>query len=176
MKSLITSTLLLASLLLSGCASMGPPVMPGDSEQEVVAKRGVPSGRYQDGDQVLLEYPGGAFGQYAYMARIGPDGRLISYEQVLTVEKFATIKINESNKSDVLKTVGRPSETSWLSLPQLEVWSYRYRENDVWNSIMHIHFDQAGIVRKMENARDPLFEEDDFMFRNRIRSGGRGRR
>lgn len=176
MKSLIASLLLLASLFLSSCVSIGPPVMPGDSEQDVIAKRGVPADRYQDGDQVLLQYPGGMYGQYSYMARLGPDGRLINFEQVLTLEKFGQIKINESNKHHVLKTVGRPSETSWLSLPQLEVWSYRYRESGVWNSIMHIHFDQSGIVRKMENARDPLFEEDDFMFRNRIRSGGRGRR
>jgi len=82
--------------------------------------------------------------------------------------------LNESTKADVLRTVGTPSETSWLSLPQLEVWSYRYKENGVWNSMMHIHFDRAGIVRKMENGRDPLYEEDEFFFRNRL-SPGRGR-
>lgn len=177
MKMRLACLTLLAAFALSGCVT-APPLMPGDTEQDVIEKRGAPAGRYQDGDNILLEYPGGYFGQYSYMARIGPDGRLISFEQVLTTERFATIVINQSTKLDVLKTVGRPSETSWLSLPQLEVWSYRYKESGVWNSIMHIQFDQAGIVRRMENLRDPMFEEDDFFSRNRFdgRSRGRGRR
>lgn len=175
MKTRLACLLLLSTLILGGCVS-GPPLMPGDTEQDVIAKRGVPAFRYQDGNQIVLEYPGGYYGQYSYMARLGPDGRLMGYEQIKTVEKFATIKINQSTKLDVLKAVGHPSETSWLSLPQLEVWSYRYRENDVWNSIMHIQFDQAGIVRRMENLRDPMFDEDDFMSRHRLGGGGRSRR
>jgi hypothetical protein len=176
MKSLLVSLLMLASLILGGCATaFGPPPMPGESEQDVVARRGVPAGRYQEGDQILLDYPGGTYGQYGYMARFGPDGRLIDYEQVRTVQKFGMIKLNESTKDDVLRIVGRPSETSWLSLPQLEVWSYRYKENNVWNSMMHIEFDRSGVVRKVENGRDPLYDDSDFMFRNRF-GGGRGRR
>jgi len=166
---------LLVALALGGCAStFGPPPAPGSSEQDVITRMGKPGYRYQAGDQTLLEYPGGYYGQQTFMARFGPDGRLISVDQVRTVERFAMLKLNESTKADVLRTVGTPSETSWLSLPQLEVWSYRYKENGVWNSMMYIHFDRAGIVRKMENGRDPLYEEDEFFFRNRL-SPGRGR-
>jgi len=176
MKMRFFSFWMLAALLalLAGCAFA--PVEPGDTEQDVVTKRGAPAARFQDGDMTVLNYPGGYYGQYSYMARFGPDGRLVRYEQVLTAEKFAAIKINESTKLDVLRTVGQPSETSYLSLPDLEVWSYRYRENGVWNSIMHIQFDRSGIVRRMQNLRDPMFDEDDFMFRNRIQGSGlRGR-
>ncbi len=143
-------------LLLAGCAGFGnPPVMPGETEQAVVAKLGQPTHRYVDGKEQLLEYAQGPWGQKTYMARIGPDGKLISYDQVLTTQKFAAIKIDSATKNDVLRTIGAPTETSYLTLSQLEVWSYPYKESGVWDSMMHVHFDRAGIVRKMINGPDP---------------------
>ncbi|MDB5840972.1 MAG: outer membrane protein assembly factor BamE [Herminiimonas sp.] len=143
-----------ATLLLTLGACGTVPVNIGESEQQVIAKLGNPTHRYQDGNDRLLEYMQGPWGQATYMARIGPDGKLISYEQALAADKFAKIKIGESRKEDVLRTIGAPSETSYLSLPKLEVWSYPYRESNVWDSVMHVHFDDAGTVRQMMNAPD----------------------
>jgi hypothetical protein len=153
---------LLAALLatLAGCALMTNPPVAGTTESEIVAQLGRPTASYQDGNNKLLEYAHGPAGQQTYMARIGTDGKLISYEQVLTAERFGTIKIGEASKDDVLHAIGTPSETSYLSLPKLEVWSYRYKESGVWNSMMHVHFDQAGIVRKLQNGPDPLYDHD----------------
>lgn len=159
MKAFIASLQLLVSALSAKCMSFFSPYpLPGANEQEVVVRMGEPANRYRDGSQTLLEYPGGHFGQQTFMARMGPDGRMISLEQVRTLEKFGTVKVGQASKDDVLRNVGTPSETSWLPLPQQEVWSYRYRENNVWDSMMHIHFDQDGVVRKIENGRDPLYE------------------
>ena len=133
----------------------------------MIAKRGQPTQRYQDGKDKLLEYALGPWGQKTYMARIGPDGTVVSFEQVLTTQKFGTIKIGETTKDDVLKIIGRPSETSHLPLRDLEVWSYPYKEAGVWNSIMHVHFDKAGIVQQMMNGPDLRFDPDrkfPFMF------------
>jgi hypothetical protein len=153
---------------LSACAIFNPPTLhPGEAETEVIAKLGQPTNRYQDGNTQLLEYATGPWGQRTYMARIGPDNRLISYEQVLTVEKFATIKVGEATKPDVLRAIGRPSDTSYLRLSDLEVWSYPYREAESWDSLMHVHFDRNGIVRKMQNGPDPRFDPDSrfpFLF------------
>jgi hypothetical protein len=160
----IFSVVLLA--FLAACSTLfPPPVNVGDTETDVIAKRGPPTHRYEDGRDHLLEYMHGPWGQETYMARIGPDGRIISFEQVLTTQKFATIKIGEATKSDVLRIIGHPSEISYLSLSELEVWSYPYKENRVWNSLMHVHFDKSGIVRKMLNSPDTRFEEDmRFLF------------
>lgn len=152
---------LIAATLLTACAGIGVPSMtPGEPEAVVISKLGAPTHRYQDGKDSLLEYMHGPWGQATYMARIGPDKRLISYEQVLTTQKFATLQIGKSTKQDVLHTVGAPSDTSYLSLSDLEVWSYPYRESNVWNSIMHVHFDRNGIVQKLLNTPDPRFEPD----------------
>jgi outer membrane protein assembly factor BamE (lipoprotein component of BamABCDE complex) len=147
--------------ILAGCASFGnPPIQAGEPEQQVITALGTPTHRYQDGKDHLLEYMRGPFGQQTYMARIGPDGRLISYEQVLRSDKFASIKVGQATKQDILRTIGAPSETSYLTLPQLEVWSYPYKEAGVWDSMMHVHFDNAGIVRKMMNGPDPRRDPD----------------
>lgn len=160
----IVSRLLRISLLIltiSACtALMPPPVEIGDTELELIAKRGQPTHRYRDGQEHLLEYPLGPWGQKTYMARVDANGTVTSFEQVLTSQKFSRIQVDKANKNDVLQLIGSPSETSYLSLTDLEVWSYPYKENDVWDSIMHIHFDKAGIVRKMLNGPDPRFDPD----------------
>ncbi|MET0982464.1 MAG: hypothetical protein ABWY02_10215 [Telluria sp.] len=133
----------------------------GEPVAAVTAKLGQPTAVYPAPDGQVLEYATGPMGQFTWMARIGPDGRLLSYEQVLTGEKFATIKIDQATKEDVLRTIGRPAERSRVAMRNYEVWSYRYKEAGVWNSLMHVHFDQNGIVRQMLNGPDPLFEVRD---------------
>ena len=152
---------------LAGCAALGRvPPSPGDPVATVTAKYGQPTAIYPDrGDAgEVLEYATGPMGQTTWMARIGPDGRLASFEQVLTGEKFATIKIGSATKDEVLHTIGRPAEHSHVALHDYEVWSYRYKENGVWNSMMHVHFDHAGIVQLMQNGPDPMYEERRFFF------------
>ncbi len=156
-------SLLIATLfaLLQGCAILhGGTITPGETEAQVIGKLGQPTNRYRDEKGNLLEYARGPWGQQTYMARVGPDGRVTSFEQVLTLQKFATITPGQANKKDVLHTIGAPSDTSYLSFSDLEVWSYPYKESDVWNSLMHVHFDRNGVVQKMMNGPDPRFDPD----------------
>ncbi|MEO6352142.1 MAG: hypothetical protein ABI575_09050 [Oxalobacteraceae bacterium] len=166
-----TKSALLACILLSltGCASFGaPPVIPGQSEAEVISLLGQPSARYQDGDETILAYVRGPWGQQTYMARLDADRHLKSYEQVLTTQKFATVKIGGTSQQDILRTFGKPAETSYLSLSDLTVWTYRYKENGVWDSMMHVHFDRNGIVRKMMNGPDTWLEPREELLGHRF--------
>ena len=161
MKYISQAQLAVLLLSTSACAGFGTaPVSIGEPEAAIIAKLGKPSHRYPDGNTLLLEYAHGPWGQQTYMARFDSAGKLIAYEQVLTSQKFATITVGTSNKTDVLHTIGAPSETSFLALPQLEVWSYPYKENGVWDSMMHVHFDKQGIVQKMMNGPDPNRDPD----------------
>jgi hypothetical protein len=94
------------------------------------------------------------------MARIGADGRLQSYRQVLSTAVFATIIVGTSTKEDVFRTIGSPGETQYFLRIQQEVWSYAYKESNAWDSLMHVYFDQQGIVRKMMNGPDLRFDPD----------------
>ena len=127
----------------------------------MIAKLGQPTARIPDGEQHLLEYSHNPWGQAIDMARFDRNNRLLSYQQVLTVEKFSSIKIGLSTKADVLRAIGHPSETMYLSRLQLEVWSYPYKEDSVWDSLMSVHFDNNGIVKMMQNGPDPRFEAKD---------------
>ena len=152
-------TVLAAAVLLpslSSCASwLAPPVQPGQTEAEVIAKLGRPTNVYQDGASRALEYMHGPMGQTTEMARIGPDGKLVSFEQVLNMRTFSTITVGEADKNKVLRTVGTPSQIQYFRLSKLEAWNYPYRENGIWDSMMTVYFDKSGIVRKMENGPDP---------------------
>lgn len=161
MKILHCSLFVALVAFLSGCATLFPgTVNVGDAESEVISKRGQPTNRYQDGKETLLEYSLGPWGQKTFMARLDASGKVISFEQVLTTQKFATIKVGETRKEEVLRLIGAPSDTSYLSLRDMEVWSYPYKEANVWNSIMHVHFDRSGVVRQMLNGPDPRFDPD----------------
>ena len=163
MRKLPISILAAISLALAGCAGLGgPPPAPGDSADTVRLKLGQPTATYSAGPEQVLEYANGPMGQTTFMAHIGADGRLTTFEQVLTGEKFATLKVGTATRDDVLHTIGRPAERSYLPLRDFEVWSYRYKEAGVWNSMMHVHFDRAGIVRMMQNGPDPMYEERRF--------------
>ncbi len=143
---------------LNSCATWGTaPVHAGQTEAEVVARLGQPTQVYQDGASRLLEYMHGPMGQTTEMARIGPDGKLAAFEQVLTMQTFAKIKVGEADKNSVLRTIGAPSETRFYAAAQLEAWSYPFKENGVWDSLMSVYFDKAGVVRKLENGPDPRF-------------------
>jgi hypothetical protein len=150
------------SFALAGCATplfhKAPPA--GTPLAEVTARLGKPTEVYAepDGGQVL-EYRGQPMGQFQHMARIGADGKLVSYEQVLTTENFAKVDVNRWTKDDILRHFGRPAEAVHVRKDDDEVWSYRYKENGVWNSMMNVYFNQRGIVRQLRNEPDPLLDD-----------------
>ncbi len=156
MRKIINLAILAA--LLGGCAGLArtPPAV-GDPLVTVTSKFGQPSATYRDGAGQVLEYATGPFGQQTWMARIGADGRLVSFEQVLESGKFATVRVGVTTRDEILRTFGKPADTSRVGLTGQEVWSYRYKESGVWNSLMHVHFDQGGVVSMMMNGPDPMF-------------------
>lgn len=154
MKKMIAMTSF--SLLLGACAGPGgPPPLPGESAEAVQARLGRPTATYTDGDATVLEYATGPSGQYTWMARFGADGRLQTYQQVLSSEQFATVRIGKDDKASILHRFGRPVQQQHYALSDQDAWSYRYKEQGVWNSMMTIQFAPNGMVSAMMNGPDP---------------------
>jgi hypothetical protein len=150
------------SMLLGACAAplFRHPPPPGAPLSAVVARLGQPDAVYHEPDGGSdLEYRGQPMGQFQYMARMSPDGRLIVYEQVLTDANFAKVKVGQTTKDEILRMFGRPAEVSRVHVHDYEVWSYRYKESGVWNSLMSVNFDQNGVVQQMLNGPDPMYDD-----------------
>ena len=154
------AALLALSLGLAGCSALSPKLAPGTPAADVTARLGQPSATYPDPDGgQVLEYRGQPMGQFQHMARIGADGRLLSYEQVLTTENFARIDVGRWNHDDVLRNFGRPAEVVRSRLDEGEIWSYRYKEKGVWDSLMNVDFNARGTVLRVFNSPDPLLDD-----------------
>jgi hypothetical protein len=160
-KTMRAAALVLAALSLSACAPLfRQPPPAGAPLAAVTAALGKPAASYPepDGGQVL-EYRGQPMGQFQHMARIGPDGRLVSYDQVLTNENFAKIEIGRWNRDDVLRHFGRPAEVVRSRLDEGEIWSYRYKEEGLWNSMMNVDLNARGTVLRVFKSPDPLLDD-----------------
>ena len=177
MKRLLSLFSILFIVLFSGCATFASPLEPGATAEAVQARHGKPSAIYPDGDTVLWEYAGGFWSQFTHMARLDKNNRLVSWEQVRTDQKFATLKPGKSDQAAVLRTVGQPTEVARVRLNSFEVWSYRYKQDGVWDSLMHVMFDEDGIVQRMEAGQDLMGEERGALRRSGVSigfGGGRG--
>jgi hypothetical protein len=160
-KTIKTTAALALILSLAACAPVirrTPPV--GAPLAEVTAKLGKPNAVYQEADgSQIYEYTGQPMGQFNHMARIRPDGTLLSYEQVLTSENFAKIDVSRWNKDDVLRHFGHPAQVMRSRLEDGEIWSYRYKEKGVWDSLMNVDFNARGVVLRTYNSADPVLDD-----------------
>ncbi|HET7773880.1 MAG TPA: hypothetical protein VFK82_08655 [Burkholderiaceae bacterium] len=154
-RTLAPSLMLLA--LLAGCAG---PVTPGMPMAQALAERGTPA--------VRLALPGGGerviysntFGQFNQVIESDATGQVRRVYNSLTDEGFAQIRIGQWTQEDVRAAFGRPAETTIVGFAEkrARVWSYRYRQDGVWNSLMHVHFGEDGRVSEFYPGPDPLFE------------------
>lgn len=146
----------LLSLSAAACSVFAPVNLPaGATEAEVVARLGKPTHVYPDGQGKVLEYMLGPAGQGTRMAHFDASGKLVSFGEALTMQNFGTLKPMVSNREDILRTVGAPSEIVGYGFSDLKGWNYPYRESGIWDSQMTLYVDQAGIMHKMENGPDP---------------------
>jgi hypothetical protein len=153
------AVLALATTLLSGCASWRT-VPVGATLEQTTARYGKPDAVYPapDGGQ-MLEYRGQPMGQFQHMAKMSADGRLVSYEQVLTTQNFARIQVAQWNRDDVLRNFGRPAEIAPDRATGFEVWSYRYKQDGLWNSFFNVYLNGRGEVARTGNSPDPVLDD-----------------
>lgn len=122
----------IVAAVLAGCALGTPTVQPGQSEAEVLAAMGAPTGRYtlpQGGQR--LEYATGPNGRVTWMVDLDAGGRVTGLAQVLQERYFAQVRDGMS-REDLLRLLGRPAERAgeWQ---HRETWSWRFETYDcVW--------------------------------------------
>jgi hypothetical protein len=131
--------------LLSGCAGYSPSRdLVGQDREVLVASMGQPERQYEVDGLTVLHYPRGPAGSHTYFVYVGKDGRVVKSEQVLTEERFNTIR-SGMTKDQVIGVLGVTKITMGLARQRGYVWFYRY-ENASCKSFM-IEFAPDDIVR-----------------------------
>ena len=152
---LLRSTLAVATVALGACASLAPGGLPpGTSIAQARASFLGPTGEYPlPGGGTRLEFARGAHGKQTYMLDFDAAGSLVSSEQVLTEQNFATIVPGLLAK-EVRMRLGRPAEVFNVPWQRLQVWNYRYYPGDcVW---YQISISEGGRVTESNYGSDPI--------------------
>lgn len=153
--------------LLAACGNMAE-IPPGTPLQAVQADYG--RANYQctmpDGTQrvVWSQQP---MGQYAFGSNLAPDGSVVQVQNMLSDEQFSQLASGTWTPEMVRCMFGPPAIIDSVGLPSRReiVWSYRYKQAGVWNSLMYVYFGTDGKqVTRHHSGPDPLYDRDSNVF------------
>ena len=131
--------------LLGACAAVQVPrPTAGQSEAEVIARLGPPTGRYTlpAGGQ-RLEYATGPYGRTTWMVDLDSAGKVTGSFQALTEANFMKVR-DGMPRDEVLRMLGRPADQAGEYMNR-QTWSWRYPTYEcLW---ARITFEPDGKVR-----------------------------
>ncbi|UOD51004.1 hypothetical protein [Orrella daihaiensis] len=159
--------LLLPLSALVGCANIAE-VAPGTPYADVTAKFGKPTTfcDLADGSNRAI-WTSQPFGEQAWAAVVTTDGIVQSMQPVLKDKSFERLSQGTWTPERVRCAFGPPADVDEVGLPGVRkvVWSYRYRQYDVWYSMMYVFFDPATqIVVNHYPGPDPMYMYGDIWF------------
>ena len=157
----LKTALLPLLLALTGCAGIAS-TPPGTPLAEVEAKFGKPTIAcpLSNGGQRLV-WSTQPMGQYAWGTRTTPDAKVGHIDQILTDEHFRVLDTGTWTAEQVLCEFGPPAERGMVGMPSVAqmVWSYRYRQEGVFYSLMYVYLGKDGKqVTRYHPGPDPLYD------------------
>jgi hypothetical protein len=160
---------LAAALAAVACASFdGRGLVPGrSSAAEVDALMGpAAETRRQSSGETWLYYPRQPAGRKMFVARIGPDDRLIALEQRLTDENVAKLEADRTRGEEVRELLGPPYLVTGFPRMSRDVWEYHFHHfgDPGIPMALYVQFSPDGVVRE-------IYRIDESTTRGR---GGRG--
>lgn len=157
-------SIFLGAVLLSGCANMNT-VPAGTPLADVIKKYGKPDTicKNADGTERLI-WSGQPYGQFSWGGTIAKDGKVIKIEQVLTDEQFEVLSVGKWSAKQVECQFGPPANTYGIAKGNEIVWAYRYKQYDVWPSLMYVYMGADGQhVTRFHPAPDPITLGDSLL-------------
>ena len=126
MRVSIKLLVLLASIAVSSCAGYAPSrTSIGQDRATLLASMGQPERIQAVNGMDVLHYPRGPSGSQTYFVYIDDNGRVAKWEQVLTEDRFDTIRPGMTNEQ-VIGILGITKITHGLARNRGYVWHYRY--------------------------------------------------
>jgi len=146
---------------LAACAS--PQfIKPGETGTAVVARLGKPTASFpRPGGGERLIYSGQPMGQQVWISDLDAGGKVVNTFQALTSERFAMLDHGDWDAKRLMYEFGPPARVDRVGLHGEQiVWNYRFKEDDVWNSLMYVYVTDAGVVYRHHPGPDPLYMTD----------------
>lgn len=133
-----------ATLTLAGCAQL-QSVPAGTPIAEVEKQFGKPTTicTNNDGTQRMI-WSLQPMGQYAYGSFVSKEGKVVAMKQLLTDAHFAMLSQGKWTAQQVTCEFGPPANTDGVAKGSEIVWAYRYKQSDVWPSMMYIYMGADG--------------------------------
>ncbi|CAM3883896.1 hypothetical protein [Bordetella tumulicola] len=102
-------------------------------------------------------------GQYAWGGNVSADGRVDQVVPILTDAHFEVLRTGTWTSDRILCEFGPPAEISEVGLPSVRqvVWAYRYKQSQVWNSLMYVYLGRDGnALTRFHPGPDPMYDEE----------------
>lgn len=164
MNAMKTASLALVVLMLAACASMdGSSLRLGDNAARVESVMGPAADkRVRPNGETWLYYTRQPYGYTNYVARIGPDDRLIALEQRLTDENVARIERNKTRADEVRELLGPPYRVWPFPRMQRDIFDYRMMSvGAVTPQGLYVQVSPDGVVREVYMMNDPEYRLSD---------------
>ncbi len=112
---------------LQACTTYSPSnSMLGMSVSDVIEAMGKPDREIRLTEGTRLEFPRGPKGKHTYFVNFDEQGKLVSWQQVLTEERFKKI-LPGMPEEEIVNLIGSGKERFGLARNRGYVWSYRYQ-------------------------------------------------
>lgn len=165
-RSALASALAIGSFLaLTACVTINS-LPPGTPAAQVVQQLGLPTYTCtQDDGRQRMIWSQQPSGQAAWGTTIDSEGRIGLVAQLLTDARFQALKSGTWTPEKLLCEFGPPAEKSAVGLPSsLQiVWSWRYMQDGVWYSLMHVYLGRDGErVTRFHPGPDPRYEAESW--------------
>jgi len=151
--------------LLGACANM-TDTPPGTPFAQVEARFGRPDYTCplpNGGERAI--WTAQPAGQYAWGTNVDPSGNTDRIVALLTDPHFQVLAKGVWTPEKVLCEFGPPAIKDEVGLPSVRqiVWSYRYKQDHVWNSFMYVYFGKDGShVTHFHPGPDLTYDEHMF--------------
>ncbi len=141
----LLAAILLIAIAAAGCTGYAPHnQLIGQDRVALVAAMGQPERETTAGNYTKLHFVRGPGGWDTYFVYLDDTDRVVRWEQVLTEERFDTIRAGMT-REQVIETIGASKITNGLARDRGYVWHYRYKTTQCRSFV--IEFTPENVVR-----------------------------
>jgi hypothetical protein len=161
------AALLAVAGALAACTPMEQRVAPGSPLSVAETELGRPNFTCTrpDGTRRVI-WTQQPMGQYAWGANVKPDGSIDRVEPILTTPNFRKLDSGAWTADQVRCEFGPPAKVEEVGLPSVRevVWSYRFKENNVWDSLMYVYLGRDGTrLTHYHPGPDPMYQDGNAL-------------